>query len=100
MKRGTLLKINNSVEGETIEQRVEKIMTAKEPISDGSEIIYTDRKDGVRPDYDVRSDRWDYAIEAMDKVNKARIAKRDELYKQKEGKNPEGKSIQATETSE
>lgn len=83
----TLLKVNNSVEGETIEMKVERIMSNKEPITDSSEIIYTDRKDGVRPDYDIRTDRWEFAIDGMDKVTKAKLAKRDELYKSKENQN-------------
>lgn len=95
IRRGTLLKVNNSLEGETIEMRVEKIISNKEPISDSAEIIYTDRKDGVLPDYDIRSDKWDYAIDAMDKVNKARISKREEYYKKREDEKTKGQPAQA-----
>ncbi|UCS96044.1 MAG: hypothetical protein [Microviridae sp.] len=62
-------------EGETIEMKVARVVNNNEPITDGAPIIYTEKKDGVMPDYNVRTDRWDIAIEAMDKVNKAEIAK-------------------------
>lgn len=63
-------------EGETIETKVNRIVNNGEPIKDGAPIIYTERKDGVLPEYDIRTDRWDVAIEAMDKVNMDRMAKR------------------------
>ncbi len=48
-----------------------------EPISDGAPIIHTERKDGVLPAYDIRTDRFEIAIEAMDKVTGSKLAKRD-----------------------
>ena len=44
---------------------------------DGAPIIYTDREQGVLPAYNIRTDRWDIAENAMDKVNAAKMAKRD-----------------------
>lgn len=64
-------------EGETIEAKVNRIVNNKEPITDGAPIIYTERKDGVLPEYDIRTDRWSIAIDAMDKVNMDRLAKRE-----------------------
>lgn len=78
-------------EGETIETKCARITQTKEPISDGAPIIYTEKKDGVRPEYDIRTDRWDIAQEAMDKVNAAKIAKGSQLQK------PEQKKEQKTE---
>ena len=51
-------------EGETIEAKVNRIVNNGEPITDGTPIIYTERKDGVLPEYDIRTDRWDIAIDA------------------------------------
>lgn len=81
IRQRTTLRVNNSVEGEEIEQKIRRIVENKEPISDAAPIIYTDRKDGVLPAYDIRTDRFDIAIEAMDKVNRSKIAKRDEALK-------------------
>lgn len=86
IKNRTLIKINNSVQGETIEQKIERIVSNKEPITDGAPLIYTDRKDGVQPDYDIRTDRWDAAITAMDKVTKSKLAKRAEYLKERDEK--------------
>ena len=33
--------------------------------------IYTEKKDGVMPEYDIRTDRFEVAIDAMDKINKS-----------------------------
>lgn len=62
-------------EGESIENKVDRILDSKEPISDGAPIIYTEKKDGVLPQFDIRTDKWELAQDAMDKVNKAKIAK-------------------------
>ena len=62
-------------EGERIEIKVARIVENNEPISDGAPIIYTKREDGVLPAYDIRTDRWEVAQQAMDAVNQANIAK-------------------------
>lgn len=64
----TRTKINKAYEGERIEEKMDRIVNNNEPISDGAPLIYTERKDGVMPEYDIRADKWDIAIEAMDKV--------------------------------
>lgn len=69
--------INNSLQGETIEQKVERVTTNKEPITDGAPLIYTDRKEGVQAGYNIRTDRFEVAVEAMDKVTKSNRAKRE-----------------------
>ena len=81
IKNKTLINRNTSVEGETIEMKIERIVTQKEPITDGAPLIYTERKDGVMAAYDIRTDRFEIAIDAMDKVNSAKKAKRAEYYK-------------------
>lgn len=78
------LKVNNSYIGETIEQKVNRITNNKEPITDGAPLIYTERNKGVGPEYDIRTDRWEVAVDAMDKVNKANLAKREERHKSTE----------------
>ena len=62
-------------EGERIERKVARIVENNEPITDGAPIIYTKREDGVLPAYDIRTDRWEIAQQAMDAVNQANIAK-------------------------
>jgi|LSQX01.3.fsa_nt_gb hypothetical protein len=81
INRFTGFNVNDSFEGETIEQKMERVIENNEPISDSAPIIYTERTDGVLPQYDVRTDRFEIAIDAMDKVSKTHVAKRIELYK-------------------
>lgn len=73
----TKLTVNTTYTGETIEQKIRRIVNNKEPITDGAPIIYTDRKEGVKPQYDIRTDRWEIAVEATDMVTKSHTAKRE-----------------------
>lgn len=72
---------NNSEIGETIEEKVMRISVNKEPITDGAPIIYTERKNGVQAGYNIRTDRFEVATEAMDKVHRSQIAKSEEMGK-------------------
>lgn len=73
-------------EGETIEEKVAKLVENNEPITDGAPIIYTEKKDGVLPQYDIRTDRWEIAQSAMDLANASKIAKSKGLKKAEESK--------------
>lgn len=76
----TSIEKNTSIEGETIENKILRIVENKEPITDGAPIIYTDRREGVLAGYNVRTDRFDVALDGMDYVTRSQIAKRDEYY--------------------
>lgn len=81
----TNLKVRNVYEGETIEMKVNRIVNNKEPITEpGVVTIYTDRKDGVKAEMNIRTDRWELAIDAMDKVNADKLAKRIERQQKKD----------------
>lgn len=97
----TTLKVNSSTEGETIEQKIRRVTQNKEPIQDGAPTIFTDRKDGVRPEYDIRTDRFELAVEAMSGIHKDHMAKRQERHfpKKVEG-DGEAKSISGTDQGE
>lgn len=72
----TLPKTNYEYQlGESIEIKVRRITENNEPITDGAPIIYTNRDDGVLPAYNIRTDRWEIAQQAMDAVNQANLAK-------------------------
>lgn len=94
----TKFNINESVEGETIEQKINRVINNGEPIDDSAPIIYQERKEGIRPEFDIRTDRFDIAIDAMDAVSKSKVAKRIDFHTKKEEKKaPGGASTQATE---
>lgn len=82
----TSLTVNTSYVGETIEEKIQRIVNNKEPITDGAPLVYTERKDGVQAQYDIRTDRFELAIEAMDKVSSTHRAKREERIKQQNEK--------------
>lgn len=77
----TKIALNQSYDGEPLEAKVRRILNNKEPIKDGAPIIYTERKDGVQPSYNIRTDRFEVAVEAMEAVSKQRIARREERAK-------------------
>lgn len=79
-------------EGESIEQKMRRIVENKEPISDGAPIIYTEKKDGVLPQFNIRTDKWEVALDAMDKVQASRIAKSKQYMEQLEKKGEEMES--------
>uniref|UniRef100_A0AAU8ATV3 Phage protein n=1 Tax=Dulem virus 214 TaxID=3145691 RepID=A0AAU8ATV3_9VIRU len=74
-RRGIFQELNKCIEGESIEIKIKRIVDEKEPITDGAPIIFTEAKDGVRPEFNPRTDRWEIAIDAMDKVSNYQLSK-------------------------
>ena len=68
------------IEGERIEDKMRRVIDNKEPITDGAPIIYTERKLGVLPAYNIRTDRWEIAQAAMEVNQKAVSAQRAKEY--------------------
>lgn len=58
----------NSFIGESIEEKVRKVTADNTNIEAISPMIYTERKDGVLPEYNIRTDKWDIAQQAMDTI--------------------------------
>jgi len=77
-RQPTTLTVNDSYQGETIENKIRRITNNKEPITDGAPLIYTERGNGVEAQYNIRTDRFEIAVEAMDTVSKSHTAKRDQ----------------------
>lgn len=76
-------------EGESIETKVRRVVENKEPITDGAPIVFTEKKDGVLPQFNIRTDKWEIALEAMDKVQASRIAKSKQYMESLEKKGDE-----------
>lgn len=74
VNRRNQLKSVETFEGEPIEYKVQRVVENNEPITDGAPIIHTEKSEGVVPAYNVRTDKWDVALNAMDKVNATKIA--------------------------
>lgn len=88
------LKVGKSYEGESIEKKVSRMMNNKEPIEGGRPLIFTERSEGVRPETDIRTDRFEIALDGMDYVHRSALAKREARHKPKDDGKPE--SSQAT----
>lgn len=59
-------------EGETIEDKCARIVDNNEPITDGAPMIYTKRSEGVKQEYNIRTDKFEVAQEAMERVTEAK----------------------------
>ena len=79
---------------ETIEEKVRRIVDENEPIKDGAPVIYQERAEGVLPEYDVRTDRWQIAINAMEKVTN------DQLNQYLRNKTPSQEELSKAKESE
>ena len=78
MKKATSRKgwINNpnlTYQAEPREVKLRKIISGESSnMEDGVfPTIYTEKKDGVQPEYDIRTDRFEVAIDAIDKINQS-----------------------------
>lgn len=85
--------LSQELEAKSIEQTLREALANKEPVKTNSDnLAYTERKDGVLPIYDIRTDRFEIARQAADKVNKTNAAKRQmqdhpEMYEHDENGN-------------
>ena len=75
------LKSVEKIEGEPIEHKIERILSNKEPITDGAPEVFQERSEGINSAYNIRTDRWEVACEGMDVVQKSMLAQRDNKAK-------------------
>ena len=74
-------------EGTSIEKEMEIATTTKRmPERNMQQIFYTQRKNGVLPETDIRTDRWEYAQRAQNAIalNADKIIKEKQQEKQPE----------------
>ena len=81
MKQINKIRVNNfdgmieyKEEGETLIKKVQRIMDENEPLKDGAPLIYTPKQTGVRADCNIRTDKWDIAMKAMNRVNEYKLS--------------------------
>lgn len=77
--QNTNLKVNKSKEGEMIEKKIDRLVNNGEPIKEKNvTLTYQKREDGINPDYDIRTDKMEHALEAMDKASMSHRGKRNQ----------------------
>ena len=60
---------NESVEGETLEMEIDRFVNNKEQLAERSAAtIFMERKEGINAAYNIRTDRFEVAAEAMTTV--------------------------------
>lgn len=64
---------NLTYQAEPREVKLRKIISGESSdMEDGVfPTIYTEKKDGVMPEHDIRTDRFEVAIDAIDKINQS-----------------------------
>lgn len=105
MKKINKIRVNNfegmiemTEKGETLIKKIQRILDENEPLTDGAPMIYTPKQAGVRDDCNVRTDKWDLAMKAMDRVNNYKLneyLKKGEAEAPKTAENqPEGRATE------
>lgn len=72
------LRTTEPFEGESIESKVKRVESTGAPVEAVSPMYYTERKDGVKPETNIRTDKWDVAQTAMESIAKGIRTKRAE----------------------
>lgn len=72
-RKGCIENPNLAYQAEPREVKLRKIINGESnDMEDGVfPTIYTEKKDGVMPEHDIRTDRFEVAIDAIDKINQS-----------------------------
>lgn len=84
-------------ESESLEQQLRRAVSNKEPIKATAKVTYNDRKDGVLPQHDIRTDRFLVAMLATDKIHATKAAERHAIDFPEPPKDENGNVIPAGE---
>lgn len=92
-----IIRRNETYEAKSIETMLAERMDGQDIEMGGKALLYTEKKDGVIPETNIRSDRWDLAMMALDSVERSRVARRDGIGDVKKDKPNE--PLQGTENN-
>lgn len=74
----TVIKGEKGSPGESLMHKMRRILANKEPIkSNPASMIYSERKAGVLPHTDIRTNRWDLAVQGTNLISDQFRGKRD-----------------------
>lgn len=100
--RKGLINCNNTKEEEGLIHQLRKVKTMGDQGFVTKGLMYSERKDGVLPEFDIRTDKWVVAENASSAASKSEIAKRGggdqekKLSGGKESAGEEGGALEAT----
>jgi hypothetical protein len=92
----TGIDLRNILEGESLEVKLERMLSNGEKIGAEVPIIHTERKNGVEPQYNIRTDRFEIALDGIGAIQKSYQTRREEKAKLEVVKNDEIEPIQGT----
>lgn len=76
----TQIRVNKAVMSESLERKIERMMSNGTPIGDAVTPVFTERKDGVLPETDIRTDKWEMsAMGGLAIANGAELARENKL---------------------
>lgn len=88
---------NETYVAKSIEQELAEVMAGESVELGGKSLLYTERKDGVLWETNIRTDRWEIAQDALDVRERSKIARKEAAVKDaeaaakaKESSNAEG----------
>lgn len=73
---GGKLVVNNTQEEESLKVQLEKVKTMGDQGFVTKGLMYSERSEGVRPEFDIRADKWEIAERAAQRAGNAEIALR------------------------
>lgn len=82
---------NNCEIGQTIENEIAAALKANQPIDSSKQLIYTEKKEGVIPAFDHRTDRFAAAMESVDNFWRNRKQKNKEKQEKEDSSHEETK---------
>lgn len=69
------LRVYATYEAEGLEVKLRRVTETNEPLAGDIPTVYTKKTDGVLPAFDIRTDRFEIAREAMSKVQESEMTK-------------------------
>lgn len=90
IRKNSQLKCEQPYEGLTLAREIEKFQEEGGEIEMGSPLIFTKKSDGVRPETNIRTDRFEMAQDRMQIANEAKNAQRAKKKADEEAKNQPG----------
>lgn len=74
--RNGLIRVNKTKEEEGLIHQLRKVKTMGDQGFVTKGVMYSERKDGVLPEFDIRTDKWEVAQKASSVAAKNEIARR------------------------
>ena len=65
--------------GQSLEEFLRKATQGLEPIEATAKLTYNDRKEGVLPQHDIRTDRFELALQLTNKIHATEAAARHKI---------------------